>query len=457
MKILIFTRPWMTKFYKNITNNGILKEFEKFYLTEFYTESNKIDDSFYINLTKKSETNYALNIFTDCELFDIIKRDRLLNQLEFNISLQYINTITEQIVQAYDKIKPDIVFGHLADTFVYDIFYRIAKKRNINQFSMVWSGIINNTFIFYEHNHPIIRKKQNNDINIFETLKNKREDISNPIIGRFDLQKRLVGKVKFFATSLRVRNPFNIDCRNKNIYYEFRKTRTVATPYLNIRDLAKNYYKELIDIPRNSLKKIIYISLHYVPEATLNNFSVENSVVNHDMLIIDLVEKYCDEFIFVIKEHPAMYNQRNLVFYDKLKKNSDVVLLHPSIKYYDVLEKVDYVVSWAGTIGIEAPFFNVIPLNITKPYYHIDGYNNYFLDYQDVIENFSTKIESINFNVKDYARDLNTMFSKLLWKGYNQEKYNNTDNINNIANAIDSLLVENFKFNKSTLRFDNEE
>ena len=442
-KILIFTRPWMTEFYLNVLNKSVVNDFQKVFLTEFKKEENSLENCYRIDYSKKSTKHYSYTFFTDSEVYDIIIRDRYLVTCSFQQAVKYINTITEQILEIYENEKPDIVFGHLADTYIFDIYYRIAKRKNIFCFSFLWSGIVNNTFIFLDYLTPIKRVENNQDIDLFDILASKRDDISNPIIKEFDLYDRVINKLKWMKTLIKVSNP--LEKEYHNIYYEFRRKAVVAIPHLNIIDLMSNYYiKNINNIPFTKHKKI-YISLHYVPEATLNNFAESNSVINHDSVILDIIKKYHDKYQFIIKEHPAMYNNRNLEFYKQLKKYTNVVLLHPSIKYYTVFEIVDFVLSWGGTVGIEAPFFNIKTINITKPIYHIDGYNNYFIDYKDVIENFSDKLESINYDNSQYCQELNKFYQSILFNGAANERFNTKDNIKIIGKEINILIKDIYK------------
>jgi hypothetical protein len=442
-KILVFTRPWMTNFYQGILNHSAIKYFQQIYLTEFSKECDSLKSCNYINYNILAKTNYAYEFFSDQEIYDIIKRDRYLVTCNFNDALKYINTITEQLVNVYDKHKPDIVFGHLVDTYIFDIFYRIASKKRILQFSMVWGGIVNNTFKFYNYITPIQRVDLNQNVDLFKIMRSKREDISNPIIRKFDLDVRLKNQIQLIKTLLRVYNPFDKDFHN--IYYEFRRSGVVALPKFNLKDLNSNYYLDFSQVPHENSKNKIYISLHYVPEATLNNFCKDNSLVNHDQIILDIVKKYNKEFIFIVKEHPAMYGKRDLSFYDELKKVNNLYFIHPSFKYYEILENVDYVLSWGGTVGIEAPFFGVKPINITKPYYYIEGYENYFKNYTDIMENFAQKVKSLDYDDEVYCGKLNNYFQSILFNGTASEKYNTSENLESIGKEIDNLLQNIYK------------
>ncbi len=438
MRLILFTRQVVTNFYNNIISKSELKKFQLFYITEFYDEYKDLPNAFLFDFSKKVNENFE--IFNEIEIEDIIKRDRLLSTLGFEDAISYVNSASYQLIKIYDEVSPDLVFSHLVDTYVFDIFLRIAEKRKIKKFSMVWGGI-NNTFKFYDYCTPIKRNTPNLQVDLFQEFQQNRIDISNPDTNKDNILKRLKDKTRFFKYQSKLFNPFSQINKHKTVYHEFRRTRTIATPHLNIRDLFLNYYAELKDIP-NSSKTKIYISLHLVPEATLNYFAHDTTLVNHDKIITDIIDKYHNDYIFLIKEHPVMFNKRSLNFYGKITKYPNCFLIHPKYKYYELVEKSDICMSWAGSIGWEAPFLGKKTLNIIRPFYFIKGFNNHFENYDDVIANFSNKIESLCYSNEKYCTVLNNYFQYILFTGYCNEKYNSKQNVQNIAKEVNYFYLE---------------
>ncbi|MFC2093941.1 hypothetical protein ACFLSV_08585, partial [Bacteroidota bacterium] len=380
-------------------------------------------------------------IFTDEEIYDIIVRDRFLSKIQFNKAVQLIKNVTHQIMGIITKLKLKLMTGPVVDYYTVDIFYRLAIKMSIKCFYMVVG--IKGTMKFYDYRWPIKRIKPNTCINLFEYMEKKEKNIYSTHKKDTTLYRmRRVFYIK--RRQLQMYNFLNPDVRNGNTDVEILKRGLQALPKSSFKDFYINYFQELNKIKFDN-KKRIYISLHFFPEATMNYFSENNTLINHDDLVLEILNRFNNIYNFIIKEHPVMSGKRSLSFYEKIRKIPNCYLVKTETDTYDVVAACDVVLSWAGSIGWEAPFLGKKTINIMKPYYHVEGISNYFFDYKDLMTNFAERIEGLDYDNDQYCKDLNERFQSFSFEGIPVPTYNTSNNIELMAKSTDQLVYDIFQ------------
>ncbi|MDT8309467.1 MAG: hypothetical protein RQ866_08035, partial [Bacteroidales bacterium] len=155
-------------------------------------------------------------------------------------------------------------------------------------------------------------------------------------------------------------------------------------------------------------------------------------------------DRHRDDFHFIIKEHPEMFNKRNLTLYKKIKAFKNTTLLHPYISSYDTVKASDIVLSWAGSIGWETPFLGKKTLNAFKPYYFVEKVDNHFRDAIDLLENFLLRCKNISYDNEHYCKSLNHVFQSFSYPGIPLETYDTPENRGDIVQSINSFLEEHY-------------
>ena len=238
---------------------------------------------------------------------------------------------------------------------------------------------------------------------------------------------------------------FNQDVKNENYLAMAYKTNVLALAKLNLRDLnVMKYYVSLDSLKIKGDKKVIYLSLHYYPEASIDYLSETLSLIDHDNIVLSLLKKFSDKCVFLLKEHPSMYRCRDLNFYDKIKVYPNTYLLNPNTDYIEILKISNVVVSWGGSISLEAPFWGVQTLNIMKPLYYVKGFNNHFLNYKDLMDNFLYKLENPGYSLEDYCIALNKLFARILFAGdyFTACQNNDFSLLKNLEQVFSQSLVD---------------
>lgn len=440
MNILVYTRPALTAFLASIFEKSKLRTANKYYITEYHKEAQMLNNCELISPNKLEMHSTQWAIFSDDELFDIICRDRYLAKIPFDAALQLIKNVTHQISLAIIKARPDLMTGHIVDYYTMDIFYRMAKKMNIPCYFMVTG--IKGTIKFYDYRWPIKRSVPNLSINLFDYMGKReinlyRKQNTETIIYRmrklFYLKRR----------QLMMYNYFNPDVRSGNVDVIILRKGYQALQKFTFMDFLKDYFVDLDKINFDN-KKRIYVSLHFYPEATMNYFSEDNSLIKHDDLVLEILHKFHFKYNFIIKEHPVMMGRRDLSFYKTIRQIPNCYLIRPETDTYGIVEASDVVLSWAGSIGWEAPFLGKKTINIMKPYYFVEGVNNYFTDYKDLMDNFIERVESLNYDNSLYCEKLNECFQSFSYPGISIPTYNSDENINNLAASVDQLVFDVF-------------
>ena len=382
--------------------------------------------------------------FSDEELFNIVRRDRYLRSIIFKHALKLIYNVTGQLLNIVKKESPRGVFSPMPESFPIDILFRIAKRFDIKCYSFcVWA--IPGYFAVIDCNHKqfYCRSQPIEDFDLKNVFLSRQNKISRYCLKQSSSMKELLKRLHMVMSNLFFRivklNKYsNQDVKNENYLAMAYKTKVLVLARLNLRDLnADKYYANLDELTVGANKKVVYLSLHYYPEASIDYMSESTSLIDHDDLVLEILERFSSKYIFLLKEHPAMYRCRDLTFYDKIKVYPNTYLLNPKTDYVEILKRSNVVISWGGSISLEAPFWGVRPLNVMKPLYSVKGFDNYFLDYKDLIDNFLNKIENPNYMLEDYCNALNKIFSQILFEGdYFAEYWNNCANLAKIFEQI---------------------
>jgi hypothetical protein len=115
-----------------------------------------------------------------------------------------------------------------------------------------------------------------------------------------------------------------------------------------------------------------YIPLHWYPEATTDYWINSMYHINYLSSVIDTIKKLQKlGYEVFAKEHPHFLLRRKVDFYKHLKAN-ECQLLSPFICTRDVFDKVDLVVVWNGSTGIEALLHGKDTRKVVNSYYGDD-------------------------------------------------------------------------------------
>ncbi|MFA6409740.1 MAG: hypothetical protein WCW01_06165 [Gammaproteobacteria bacterium] len=403
---------------------------------------------YYLSSISDVHAAVGYTYFSDEELFNIVRRDRYLRGIRLKTALNYVYNITGQLINIFKSELPDMVYTHYPDSFTLDILFRIASRCNIRSCCPIGYALPN-YFMQFDYINKVFYRRANQlkKLNLINCFATKPATMPFYFVTNRLIFGELLSRIRMVLGPLlmqaRFLNPLNPDVKNRNFYAMCCATRSIPLKRLNIGDLnVRKYYSTLDDVKNTGRRKVIYISMHYYPEASIDYSSKSINLINHDKIVVDIIRNFSDKYIFIVKEHPVMYNLRNLKLYETIKGFKNTYLLNPTISYLDVIKKSDVVVSWGGSVGLEAPFYGKQTLNIIKPLYHIDGFDNYFSDYNDLMLSFESKVEDNRFNVEAYCYALREFCSWVLFEGdwAALKTKNKSEALASFARAFDQIL-----------------
>lgn len=193
--------------------------------------------------------------------------------------------------------------------------------------------------------------------------------------------------------------------------------------------------------PFDKIKKFVYFPLQFQPEATIDVASpfFSNQIETARLVAMSLP----DDYVLVVKEHPAMLGLRSPSYLEKIDKTPNVKLIDYRISSEEVLKKAHLVISPNSTTIVEAAFLKkpVIQLGdlgttlllpnveqhtdmrtLSKKIKEMLQKNFYTNEYERKLENFVTAAYDCGFDV-DYVKVWEGKKEGIdkLWKIYRDE------------------------------------
>lgn len=132
-------------------------------------------------------------------------------------------------------------------------------------------------------------------------------------------------------------------------------------PRIILRDhYCQKRYKKFMDnfryYPFEKVKKFVYFPLQFQPEASMDVAApyFGNQIETARLVAMSMP----DDYVLVVKEHPAMVGLRPPSYIEKIARTVNVKLIDYRISSEDVLKMADLVISPSGTTIAEAAFLN---------------------------------------------------------------------------------------------------
>jgi len=280
-----------------------------------------------------------------------------------------IQSTTKFFIEFFKRNKYKIIVIQCVDNYVSDILTRIATYLGIPVIGIVnffYSGYIRIT-TYGEHN--TVREVSSDEIDLVYKRLVSREsssfNLSKGSIYKELLRQYIVYKFKYLAHYLFLHKVLN------RWEYEYAGTPAFGYPSKLKNFFPKKYFeKNLSAINGFEKDKLVYIPLHFFPEATTEYWVESPELSPYYPSLFETVQELSNlGYKVIIKEHPALYLKRDISVYLKLKSIKNVFLIEPFLSTYELLDRVDYVVVWTGTTGIEAAMQDKKVLIVSENYY----------------------------------------------------------------------------------------
>lgn len=407
MKVLVYLRKEpMKSFYTNLAAFISDNNFNS------VSEFKSIGD---VWLGKYLYQNAGSNFFNNIDANDIYLRCRFLRKIEFKEAQILINRMTYGILSTIEKYNPSIVLAPLIDNYTLDILERVARIKKIPYISIVGHFFNGYSRISTrgEYNY-FPRIVTNEEVeSVYNTL-TKNDYI--PIFHR-NIKSGYRDKQFFWYKQLFKKHiyfPFMkfIQMDTSNYHYNTTIGKSNNLDNWTLEKNSDNYFTKIDDIAFSTNN--IYFPLHFTPEATVDYWCDDpNYGANYTENVLNIIKSSSNNFQFIVKEHPAIYMMRNSKFYEKLLSHSNVKIIHPYENSNLLLNKVNYVFTENGSVGVEALIRNKIVLTNSKSYYSKFHPN---IHKMSIINNDLFTVNVEKYDNKQFVKDIlqGNIFGRLI-------------------------------------------
>ncbi|MCL5260313.1 MAG: hypothetical protein M1561_01320 [Gammaproteobacteria bacterium] len=376
--VLIYSRPTWREWWWRVAAEA----FDKFHLVGLSEFKNKHDiclmDYFY-NYWEKS-TKITDNSILPVE--DVRLRCRLLRNLPKETSLKMITCAWAAINAVLEEVKPKYVLSITVDAYIVDLLARACHGHGIRFIGISNCPITGYVLISERGEHNIIREPEKDeiakvlDLLLTDDYKPKYLIGNKPYSVFGHVKRNIIYRVKELVCLIKRRNdyfnyhlmvlPYSADKKHMFGYRDIK--------YFN-NDCLEGWGSN--DLPK------LYIPLHFFPEATVSYWTKTTSLIDYENVLINVAKILSEFFSIAIKEHPAAIGTRSGVFYKRLQELKNIILVHPDYNSQHLIKKCDAVLTWTGTVGLEAALRGKKVIVLGDPYYYI---KDYFIKISDVRE-----------------------------------------------------------------------
>lgn len=360
-EVLFFIRiKGQQHFFDKVYSKPVINELFG-HLKSFNTISEYKNADHYIDLKKFSVKDYSYN---DFEIFNsqikphlasIIFRCRGLRAISFEEAKDLILRATKFWINFFQQNRDfKLIVIHIIDNYVLDIMYRIA---NVYELRTV---VLSEFFIYGYRRHTIygefVKQRVIDQIEIKEVVQYfNRKEKSFWLKGLNTFTSIKYCSYLFFSYYARVLIRYYIGYKLLgNISYEYRFAKQFAK--VPIRNFFVDKYFNQIDVNliEKEYSKAVYIPLHVYPEANVDYWINDPNDADYYTTIYEALAYFRDRNIKVyIKEHPGFLYQREVDFYKIITSFSNVILVHPFDQNVALLDKIENIMIWHGSAGVE--------------------------------------------------------------------------------------------------------
>lgn len=364
MKIMVHMRPGEKDFYIKL----VKKAYPKAQIIRVSDIKNVGDVWFgdYLYQSPNEQQYFSTDISEDIRM-----RCRFLRSLEKELANKLINNLAFGINKLFKGLQIDAVVGGLVDCYTQDVLERIIGQYKIPYISFVghfFSGYCRISSRGELNNMPRVITK--------EEIKTVSDQIlADSYVPGFKLNKRknVYHMMYYYGRELikkHVYFPIRKAIENDYLNYHYNTTLSSGWTLSSVisKDINKYFYT-LHDIPVVNYDNCVYMPLHFTPEGTVDYWVDNPKFALYEETILKIASDTHSHIKLIIKEHPAMYLRRNINFYKRLRSFENVILIHPYESSNSLLKKIENILVFTGSVGIEALIRNKRVLTFSENYY----------------------------------------------------------------------------------------
>lgn len=306
----------------------------------------------------------------------IIRNDRAFrHSIPYYEACEMIYSCTKFMIEFFKTHKYDVVLTNMPDFYVPDIIIKVAQFFKIPIMSFCENAFGLNYMMITKYGRPTyVREPDDEEIeDLYQLLKDKATPY---VLNKYEVyikafKNYLKHKVKYLYHHILL----NTILGRSDYIFKLTNAGTYPRSILSFFSHHSFFISQINDLRSLEYEKTIYIPLHYYPEATTDYWISHPNYTTYYSSLFETVKKYSEKgYNILVKEHTAMFLNRNSEFYQQLNEIANVYLVSPFISTYDMFKLADFVVIWTGTTGIEAIIHDKkVILAYSKPYYDFKG------------------------------------------------------------------------------------
>jgi hypothetical protein len=327
--------------------------------------------NFYTEYKRQLGNKRGYSAFSASEIYDITRRCRVLRGMSTLKSYEMIMAAEKSTELFVSQRNPAFLIAPRVENFILDVTERILAKYGIPYIGVWRSAFVPNNFFVTNRGVPLklVAPPQARIIEFVES----------------------VSSIDFRATSLRGSNFSTLHFIKSFARFFLRDVALEASRHLtgnqkNFRELATRFhcqdYKADLIIKKSkflneadvcsklasSSRKKLFLALQVNPEATIDYYSPNIEFLDVEKVVTELIASCRKNHIdLVIKDHPNMFGRRKFNWLYSLL-GDDVVLADYGVDSNVIINQVDYVFTWSGTVSVQAYIQGKIPVVVCPPF-----------------------------------------------------------------------------------------
>lgn len=356
---MVYTNSFLDQF-SGLNHYRCISEYKKD--ADVHIDLNAIDRDYLY----EDEYNHLTSLVA---IEEIIIRCRALRNTSYTNAKKLISRAYLFFVELYKKEgKLKLIVTGAIDNYVMDLMHRLGVDAGI-KFIGVTDSFMSPTYklitIRGELNHFSNPSTEQID-EVIQTIKSRATSTIVPSLSK--ALRQAIYDVGSYVYRFIVRYCFKHLVLGR-LEYEYQFAPKLSK--LNSLDklFAIRYLKPLNLSKLDAKKKTAYVPLHYYPEATVDYWVNDPFHVDYYISLFDTIKQLIEsDFQVIVKEHPAYFLARPSSIYMELNKLG-CQLVSPFVTAKEVISKVDLVVVWNGSTGIEAIINQKPVVKVTNSYY----------------------------------------------------------------------------------------
>ena len=349
----------------------------------------------------------------------LVSNERFFNELNefYKFSPDEILLILEQECKLFEKIldevKPDFLIMGITTLHHNHLFYKICKARDV-KILMIRESYLRNRWLIASEDNSIDHTEYDEKHNF-----GSMSEIQN-YVKKYDATKRFISntknlqnsKLKNLQSALKYLFSDNSNVKTHFTYYGRTKFAVLRITLINeIKRKYREYFinKNLIRDIENK-KPFIYFPLQPNPERSL---LIGGALFTDQIKVITKIAKSLpDGYNLYVKEHYQMQDRgwRSISYYKQIMSLPNVTLIHPSVKFDDIIKRSSLVVSINSTSALEAGFYNKSSITMAKQEFSYLQFVHQIKTLQELPDAIKTSLKK-KVNISDLNNYLNLIES----------------------------------------------